>query len=87
MYFVYLPPFLSKIIKVRLISLQYKLNVMKPGLIIYLGAAKTVNSPLLEQKFQHEESQFRLLKGKKKILLYLEFNLGKLSRMSKSMYI
>ena len=39
---------------------------MKPGLIIYLGAAKTVNSPLLEQKFQHEESQFRLLKEKKK---------------------
>lgn len=61
---------------------------MKPGLIIYLGAAKTVNSPLLEQKFQHEESQFRLLKEKKKKnLLYLEFNLGKLSRMSKSMYI
>ena len=70
MYFVYLPPFLSKIIKVRLISLQYKLNVMKPGLIIYLGAAKTVNSPLLEQTFQHEESQFRLLKEKKKFTLF-----------------
>lgn len=43
---------------------------MKPGLIIYLGAAKTVNSPLLEQKFQHEESQFRLLKEKKKKKIY-----------------
>ena len=86
MCFVYSPPFLSKVIEVRLISLQYKLNVMKPGLIIYLGATNTVNSPLLEQKFQHEESQFGFLKEKKK-LLYLEFNLGKLSRMSKSMYI
>ena len=48
MYFVYSPPFISKIIEVRLISLQYKLNVMKPGLIIYLVASKIVNSPLLK---------------------------------------